>query len=383
MRRIFVFLLILNFFVLRAEEEKVSPEAAVSVQEEAVIKIDPALDKAFLMREDSINPEMVVCADGKEPFIIGNEVTNKAYNMNKDLNESILFYSKFTDQREELRTFLRHPNHFNGKYMQTNTSDGETIHYTYFDRGSGELLVIGGAFFNQEKMAPFVKMFNKYDLIIFNHRGVEYNPGGGSIWSPICPCLFFDGLDGSKVQLGRVEEKDVFAVVYDTFKIKNYKKVYGLALCYSAPIFIKAEIMRPGTFNKLILDGAWMHIEDVLKNYTMNYSSGIFQNKSMIDVYLWLGEKFSGIQYSKLKFDFTDYVTKLDIPVLFMHSFKDRIVSNTEFSKLYSLVPSTKKAAVITKLGHIETYLKRKEMYKYLSLSFFDNDFDTFLNSLV
>jgi len=257
--------------------------------------------------------------------------------------------------------------------------------------------VIGGALLNQEKVASFVKMFNQYDVVIFNHRGVAYDkssilkPKTWSYWlSSVC---VDEGFQGSQVTFGAEEEKDVFAVIYDIFKRKAYKKIYGLALCYSAPIFIKAAALRPGIFDKLILDGCWIYVKNMIKRYIEfsygekrgNYCYAALSEKEntwTARFFSWYLEKISGVKFRSIDFDFVPYLNELNIPVLFVHSINDAIVSSSEFEDIWEYIPSEQKAAILTTCDHIRNHLKQKEFYKYMANSFFENSFEDFLASL-
>jgi len=361
------------------------------------LKLDPLLEKSLEMRDEVNQPDIVVCANGEsEPFLVDQDVTMFAYEEYKHLNESILFYPKFLKKTKQVRDFLRQPRHFNGKNVETNTTDGEKINYTYFDRNSDTLLVIGGALMNQERVASFVKMFSEYDVVIFNHRGVETKKGSvfnPSTWGYLVPssCVS-EGLNGKKVKLGQVEEKDVLAVVYDCWKRKTYRKVYGLALCYSAPIFIKAAVTRPKLFDKLILDGCWVSIDSILYNFAKTCGGKkashwvhkiLPTNKDwFISAYLWLGEKLSRIKYRSIKFDFKPFLRELKIPVLLIHGTDDVFISEDELRTVWKNISSDEKALILTTYNHIHNHLKRKELYKYWSDSFLELDYQDFLDSL-
>lgn len=399
MKKYMIFLVLagLLYGMCVCDELAQEPEQVEPVEPAPLVDRDPLLQVAIGMRDEVSQHEVVTLAAGEEkPFLVSRETARIAYEENKTLNESILFYTDFLKNRKRVRDFLQAPKIFDGKYTKTNTSDNEIIHYMHFDRGSDTLLVVGGALLNMEKMASFVKMFTQYDLIIFNHRGIAYddsslfNPGTWPYWlSSTCVA---QGLRGSKLRLGLEEEKDVFAVIYDIFKKKSYAKIYGLALCYSAPIFIKAAVTRPGVFDKLILDGSWIYMQTMVDRFIegwraeskLNWLYNILPNDRewFQNMFTWLAEFVSGVKFRSLDVDFTPYLKELDIPVLFIHSVNDSMVPTSEFEDIWAYVPSTQKAAVLTTYEHIRNHLKRKELYKYLADSFFNNSFENFVKSM-
>ncbi|MBU1007706.1 alpha/beta hydrolase [Candidatus Dependentiae bacterium] len=376
-------------------EEPGPVEQTIDSEQDRMVEVllvehDPLLQEAIVMRDEAGKNDFVTLVAGEKPFLVSSETKRVAYENNKELNESILFYTKFLKKRGLVRDFLQEPKIFDGKYTKTNTTDNEAIHYMHFDRGSDTLLVIGGALLNMEKVASFVKMFNQYDLIIFNHRGVEheaFSPLKPSTWPYLLSstCVA-EGLNGSKLKFGFEEEKDVFAVIYDIFKKRSYEKIYGLALCYSAPIFIKAAVTRPGVFDKLILDGSWIYsqsmIERFIEEWRANSKMNWLYKLASTDFFSWLAETVSGVTPPSVDFDFTPYLQGLDIPVLLIHSMNDSLVPTSEFEDIWSYIPSKQKAALLTNCDHIRNHLKRKELYKYVADSFFRNPLDTFVADL-
>lgn len=355
-------------------------------------KVKNLIEEAFEKRDRASINEFVMLCGSSDSFVVGNAVVKDAYQENKYLNESILFYTKFLKDHNSVRDFLCSP-HFNGQYSKTNSIDGETIHYTHFNRGSNTLLVIGGGASNQEMLSPFVQMFPRYDVVLFNHRGIEFdkcsifNPLGWSYC--VSSACILNGLHGSKMQFGKVEENDVLAVIFDLFKKKAYDKVYGLATCYSAPIFIKTAIVRPGIFDKLIIDGGWMSVQDTFRRFITEAKERFRErwfSKVLPDpdgaIMSWLGGKLSGINFDAANFDFVPYVQQLSVPVLFFHSANDVIVPNFEFINMWNQVPSTEKAVVLTLCKHLNNHLKMKEFYKYSAEAFFDLSFGDFVKKI-
>jgi pimeloyl-ACP methyl ester carboxylesterase len=349
---------------------------------------DDLLVRAFAMRSGAFHSDLVVCGAGQPaPFLIHYEVAKLARQEHKDLDESVLFYTPFLKQTKWVRDFLLSPNHFNGHHQKTYTNDGATIDYTYFDRDSDTLLVVGGGFMNQERVASFVKMFNQYDVVLFNHRGIDYDS-----WNVRPGSWFFEGLHGSNVTLGEKEEQDVIAVIYDILKHKSYAKIYGLGLCYSAPVFIKTAVARPKLFNKLVLDGSWIHIDKVFEAYSKIFwgenEDGLLRkimptdHEWYLNTFTWMSEFLSGVKLRSKPFDFSQYLKRLTSPVLFFHSSDDLLVTDNEFHDVYRLIPSNEKVAILTTNNHMSNHLKQNKIYKSVVKSFYEAQFDEFLTGL-
>jgi pimeloyl-ACP methyl ester carboxylesterase len=361
-----------------------------TVNEGQIVK-DP-LTLAFEQRDRSAINDIVMLCHTKMPCVVDSLILKDAYQENRYLNESILFYTKFLKDINWIRDFLYSPV-FNGQHSKTTTVDGEVIHYTHFNRGSNILLIIGGGLATQEMMSPFVQMFPRYDVVIFNHRGIEFDKA--SIFNPftwsycMSSACVFENLNGSKMTFGKAEENDVLAIIFDLFKKKAYDKVYGLATCYSAPIFIKTAIARPGIFDKLILDGGWMSTTETLKRFITEVKERFKENGfskivpdpngSLGGCVGWFGKKFSGINPEAVNFNFTNYVQQLTVPVLFFHGANDAIVPNSEFINMWNQIPSTEKAVILTLSKHVNTHLKFKEFYKYSAEAFFDLPYGEFI----
>ena len=234
---------------------------------------------------------------------------------------------------------------------------------------------------NQERLAPFVQMFNEYDVIIFNHRGVPFNKGVGPL----------EGVSGREMTFGKREEHDLLAVIFDLFKQKNYAKIYGLGLCYSAPILMKASVVRPGVFDKLILDGAWVSAKDTidrLGKYLLLQAKDKWWGRLFpLDAYwfkgllTWLGKVISGVNPKNIDFNFVPYIQQFHTPVLFIHGQRDPIVPNSEFMFLWNQVPSKEKSVLLTSGGHVSNHLKFKEVYKEICERFFELPFDEFVGA--
>jgi len=289
-----------------------------------------------------------------------------------------------------------------GKQSSCKTTDGETIDYTYFDRDSDRLVVIGAGFSNpREFMAPFVGMFD-CDVLIFDHRGHGHRP---MKWYNPFTWKFnllnaFLHIDGRKIKMGKVEHNDVIAVVEKLKKQKSYRMVCGLGTCYSALTFIKAQDlykkkMNINLFDKLICDGTWISLAKQVERMVQDpkklshphhggwHRRGPLGNSWFRLVVLKLGEFLTRIPFSKLNVELLDYVPSIDIPILYFHSKNDGFAPLDEFQSIWKNTTGTnEKIAFITSNQHVRNHLKQKELYKLLCDSFMELKFDQFIDGL-
>lgn len=319
------------------------------------------------------------------PFI--QEYAEKKYNY---LNNAFFFKDlSILSKPQEVRKYqLNKRSHHKekGVILTTLTSDGETITGTLLDRGSDTLIVVGGGFTNyREQMAPFGDLYHEHDVLFFDYRGHGAPETQGFVewisswltWKGIIKRSF--GVDISKIKLGLTEEKDVRAIVDEAKAYKTYKQVVGLGICYSAMIFLKTQALHPHTFNKLIIDGVWLSLDQATKVLSKDlamlwspqrggWSSKPFsQNKRFRKALLSLAEYCSGIEFNTLSL--LDYVPNLspDLPILFIHGKDDLMSGREQFEHVWNATGSKKKAALITSNEHVWNHLKQKEVYKLIT----------------
>lgn len=207
----------------------------------------------------------------QEPFTLPEEIFNNAKKDNQNLNESILFNRDFLKNNlQKVHDTL--VSDYSGQEIIITTLDNTDIHCLYFDRNSDNLVIVGPGFTNaKELFAPFVGMFPKYDIVLFDYRGHGINQKDNSAWSkPLSKIKkrinkSFD-VDTNITRLASIEDLDITAVV-EHFKYNNNKKytcVTGLGICYSALIFLQAQALHCAgkkLFDKIILDGCWLSLE--------------------------------------------------------------------------------------------------------------------------
>lgn len=302
----------------------------------------------------------------------------------------------------------------NGKHFDVTTKDGETISCTFIDNKSDTLLVIGHGFTDpREVSAPIGALFGlpatenlaspAYDILLIQLRGhgIDQKPYEKSM-NPrknIRNQLLSVGVDIDKIKLGTCEHLDVKAAVEKahTLTTNRHTRTFGYAMCYSTMAFVKAEVLFPGTFNKLVLDSVWISIKDLVDSVGKEpdfitkpqrgggkFLPGIITGTSW---FTWMLRKtfsyLSTIDIDKSE-EMTPYLEKLTIPVFFIHAIFDRF---TTYANMLQLVKAKKQgsyALLLTPHQHIISHLKSKEIIRELCWQFFEDDHNiTSLKNLV
>lgn len=295
--------------------------------------------------------------------------------------------------RELIATPPANLSHYKGQELALKTEDSHTIHALYFNRNSDTLIVCAPGFgYHKEVMVPFVDLYPHYDVVIMDQRGhgLEAKPQG--VLDRCARASF--GIVPSLITYGEKEILDVHQLVTTLRQnaAGRYTKVIGLGFCYSSLIFGKAAVQFPDLFDKLIVDGSITSLKKVFMR---------MQKKPLMLAHLraggigpsWLQD--STFFYSMLTtlqkhlfrgaFD-SDLVnvsnlSKLTIPVMFVHGHQDVMVSDSEFEKLWTATGSSEKAALLTNNRHLINHLKDKELYHYVTTHFIEGTVETCLNS--
>lgn len=334
-----------------------------------------------------------------------------------------LNYAQYFDATlivDPIRTRQAHKNSRNEKtsFVSVETLDGETIDCTFFDRGSDKIIFIGEGFTNpREVMSPFINMFPDYDLVLFDFRGQGYKEFDFidyDTWSLNLSRMSF-GVDSRKSTLGQKEDLDVQAVVSyftgqkvvpveggDQFSVlynqpinKIYQQVYGLGLCYSSFVFLKAASLykrfdhfqgrQLPLFDKLVLDGCWMSLEAFVEKIKedlwriMNPQRGGWLNHWLWGKKptVWLVENMTryllGLRIDR-NVSIQDFVHKLSgTELFFIYGKNDEVIYRHEFEAIWNAIPSgVVKHAMITSDPHVRNHLTNKERYALLTHHFFE-----------
>lgn len=322
-----------------------------------------------------------------EQFKIRKDVTNIAFNLNQSLGLSKFFdTSKIVDARWVKHEFEKDSTH---SEETIKTEDGHSISYSYFNRNSDTVIIIGPGFTNnKEKMAPFVHMFAKYDIVLLNFRG-----HGHSSEIELSPLYKFMGIR-TNTTLGATEEKDVFAVIQKLKKEKEYKQVIGLGICYGAFILAKTEGVAQASglkaFDKLILDGCWLSLNNFINKIyddpklivnpqtggAPNWLKNLFKKDTTRCVCGWALKKILDFNNN---IDIRDYLKHITIPTMLFYGKDDLTISRNDFEQIYNSINSTQKCAIITSNPHVHNHLRSKEFYKMAVDIFIENDINKFI----
>lgn len=338
---------------------------------------------------DKYDHELYFLSD-KNLSVISEDVKNLTKTVNQELG-----FSKFFDTQKivdscwvanEFKKDKAHSEH------TVTTDDGVQISYSFFDRKSDKLLIIGPGFTNaKEKMAPFVHMFTDYDIAIINFRGHGICTG----WN-FNPAYHILGID-TGIQFGAKEEFDIFAVVKDIRLIKNHNERVGLGVCFGAFAIAKAQAEASdkglALFDKIILDGMWISLE--------KFASKIYENPALIlnpqngdapgyvrwmfgkikNQVQWCLEALTGVKFAHV--DIKKILQHIQVPTLIFYGKDDLTITRQEFEEMFISIGSSQKAAIITNNPHVRNHLKSKEFYKFACEAFIDTDFDKFTNIIL
>lgn len=333
----------------------------------------------------------------------GKELPHEIESFARTYHHPTLSYSPFFDtsfigNASQVRSFHLKPKHEQrevGRVFEVTTDDGVIIEGTFFDRGSDTLIIIGSGFTNErEKMSPFLHLFPSYDIALFDFRGHGYKEldlAKPRTWYKNTSEFVF-GVDATISRLGACEEKDVFAVVDGLKTLKPYERVFGASLCYGSFIFLKALALRPGLFDKVIVDGCWESVGQIIQHLrqdmglTCNPQHGglqdhcVWSSQWAQDAVLWFARKVAGLSYQD-DLSLLNFLPLIkDTPILFFYGKHDLMVDRSEFQSLWSALKSDQKSAIITSNPHVLNHIKQKELYRLISELFFELPYNLFVN---
>jgi pimeloyl-ACP methyl ester carboxylesterase len=347
------------------------------------------LNLSFIISAQNIYQYETCILTPSDNFELKQDIKNIAYNFNKTLGLSKFFdTSKLVNNRWIRQELKKDSTHSEEEAI---TLDKQIISYSFFNRDSDTLILVGPGFTNcKEKMAPFAHMFLDYDVAILNFRG-----HGHSDNFKINPLYHLTGID-SNVKLGASEENDVFAVINNLQHKKTYKKIIGLGICFGAFIFVKAQAIaqekNEKLFDKLILDGCWLSLdatkEKIFKDPYLiispqkggapSFLKKIFGNEKFKQNLEWSIEKLFDIKFAHI--NLKKYLKQINIPTLFFYGKHDLMIRRDEFNKIWNYANSQERVAVITDNPHVHNHLRSKELYKLICDTFIQNKYQTFIN---
>lgn len=311
------------------------------------------------------------------------------------LNLSLFFNVNFILNANNVRTEQK--KRLNTTFFTATTVDGQTLSCTYIDRKSNNILIVGPGFTNnRELMAPFVAMFDSYDVVLFDYRGHGYNNDAQwlapSTWELSLSKYLF-GVNAKKTTLGAKEDLDVLAVIEKVKSMKPNSKIHGLGVCFSTFIFLKVAAQYPGAFDKLILDGSWTIFKEILDKLKKDPKLICTpQNGGWKNHYLFkrsfVQRMFEPLAYWLMGFRLPD-LSIFDVlkqgqealkntPILFFQGKNDLLIARSEFEDLWNALPCSSKATILTSNPHVRNHWKQKELYKLIGEAFIELPFQTF-----
>lgn len=325
----------------------------------------------------------------KVPNVYGFLNSSEFFDKNKIVNYELMNKKFKTQTRDSL--FLEVP---------IKTIDNEKILLSFFKRHKNQkdiAILVGPGFTNPaERMAPFVHIFQNYDVAILNYRGHGLTPPPVYKLANWLAHKTFQVSEPTKV--GAIEQNDVFAAV-KFLRAQGYKKIIGMGICYSSLIFLKSQAMhyektKEQLFDKLILDSPWISLEafceklgsDPMLIFTPQRGGwkdkwlckkGYFQWFFPFLIKAFTDEGISG----KSILPYLKHI--VDVPLLMWYGKDDLTVARDEFEQIWHGITNTRKTAIITSNPHVINHIKQKELYALVNNLFIETDsYNEFLKSL-
>lgn len=291
-------------------------------------------------------------------------------------------YLQFKDnQRHKLNEALfpepkKHPISY--EKISLTTPSGISFDVETVNNNSDTALVLGHAFRQSgENMKEIAQLFHPhYDLVLFNYRWAGKLRSYTTEWK---------NLKKPTEALLTCEKEEIKTVVSHLRALGKYKKVIGLALCYSAVTFIvtQEDALRNNytLFDKIICDSSPTSVSDlftsVLKDPLLpaNSKKGGFPSllrKAIIpDTFINICEW--GFKVTNTDFPLNKLLESLNkTPILFFHSKNDKLVPFKKFKKLWQ-AKHGEKVLCLTPAYHIEHH-KLAGIYATIGRGFIDCD---------
>ncbi len=256
------------------------------------------------------------------------------------------------------------------------TKSGVAVPTLFFDRKSDTALVLGqGLPASKESMLEYVKLFPRYDIILFDYRwNDKYNT---SLLKS-----FFAGAPTQQILLD--EEDEVRVVLEYLQRHKEYKKVAALGECYSNFLFTKiqhdeVEKIGAGPFTHLILDSCWLDyaslVESICSDPLLPLSpqegGAPWALKKLTDNRLvrWIANVIACNLTQNASV--AKYLEDINADVLFVRGANDIFVKQAHFDQLWHAVDPARRAALLTPYTHSHN-LGNKFLYRVVAERFVD-----------
>lgn len=263
---------------------------------------------------------------------------------------------------------------------------------TYFDRGSDCLMVVAAGFTNhREYMAPFLKLFPTYDILLVELPGHGADVQGHVGYRSILAQKLL-GVDIENIGLGADESTAISLATQHSKRLKTYRTTIGVSRCYSAPFFAQAAVSyyqdhQEKLFDKLVFDSPFTSFADFVPNFPKLWVGRskapiikhIYGNKIIGNGFYYLAEWITGKRFDECP-AMTSLLAQLsNTDILLIHSSTDVAISMDDFERIWaSLSDHEHSCALITSNPHALNHIKQKELYSWVIQSFVEHSFDHF-----
>ena len=306
-------------------------------------------------------------------LVCDNSCTNETFEITETEAEHLSHYH----EEDVLAAKDAISNKINMHEYTITSETGFDIPLTYFDRNSSKLLVVGPGFQNNRQMFYFVaRLFNEYDVVVFDYRWHELKQfilQRSTLMHPINELLL-------------KEEEEIIDVVRHMKQKKQYDTIVGHGICYSTYTLLaaqdKAQQQREKLFDKLILDSTFYSIPEMVRKIIndpwlidepqVNHTSSWF--KAFVK---YTGLELLIVSLTKLM-GYTSVeplVSRIvDTPILFIHGKEDVLIPvEDQFLNIWENADHTQKYALFTPFAHVKN-MRNRGVFKCMCESFINTD---------
>ena len=338
--------------------------------------------------------ETVIRTSSKD-FFLDTEIETIAKKINPELSKSKYLDRKFLRNTKFVRNYNIEDG---GELFTVVTDDGFELKGTFFNRNSDKLIIIGTGFCDpRERKSVFIDMFPLDDVVFFDKRAegcdhtIDFSFCDAGSWRSTLAVKLLN-VNTEFETFGIREHEDIIKVVDHFADQKKYNQVVGLGLCYSAVLFTKVAFERPNLFTKLILDGCWLSIDNLIDKYlkhgrrmlpflqTPEYLNWALLDREWFKYFAahMVAKKIFGLQFDQSHLSILDHLPSVNIPILFMHGSQDIFTTSEEFEIIWESVKSENKVAWVTQNAHARNHLLQPELYKLICELFINHSIQDF-----
>lgn len=352
--------------------------------------------KKLVIRRHAQQPvPQIRLKNGHRP--LSDEIHSNALRRMSYLNEfnDTYFNPRFLKQTDQVRALF--DDHPSGKVPPRYISVPGQFNATYFDRGSDCLMVVAAGFTNhREYMAPFLKLFPSYDILLVELPGHGIDARGNKGYRAKLGHTLL-GVDIDDIALGEHESAAITNATCHLKQSKQYKTTVGVSRCYSAPFFAQAAVsfyQRNGQklFDKLVFDSPFTSFAEFVPNFPKLWVGRskapiikhMCANRFVGKGFYYLAQWITGKQFAECP-AMTSLLSQLShTDILLIHSRADVAISMDDFERIWSsLAEHDHSCALITSNPHALNHIKQKELYSSLIQTFIEHPFDQFTQKII